>query len=139
MSSYLSFYIVPKRKSQEEQKKHIILTAYSRNTTIYQYFYEGISPVFIGSGGESQYTTLTVGKLASVIQDFDNDIKDSKDRLVEYEKYAGKNPEYINEIIELKKYIQDLQYWKDKVSFIVDIVDDIDCYEEIEEVCCNID
>lgn len=139
MSSYLSFYIVPKRKTQEEPKKHIILAAYSRNTTIYQYFCKNVNPAFIGSGKEDHYTTLTLGKLTSVIQDFDNDISASKDRLVEYEKYAGKNPDYINEIIELKKYIQDLQYWRDKTSFIVDIVDDKDCYEEIEEICCNVD
>ena len=139
MSSYLSIYIVPKRKTQEEQKKHIILTAYSRSTTIYQYFSDNINPVFIGSGGEEQYTTLTLQNLTSVLQDFDEDIKKAKDRLVEYEKYASNNPEYINEIIEQKEYIQDLQYWRDKASFILDIVDDKDCYEEIEEVCCNID
>lgn len=139
MSSYISFYIVPKRKTQEEQKKHILLTAYSRSTAIYQYFSDNINPVFIGCGGKEQYTTLTLQNLTSVLQDFDEDIKKAKDRLVEYEKYAGNNPEYINEIIEQKEYIQDLQYWRDKASFILDIVDGKDCYEEIEEVCCNID
>ena len=139
MSSYLSIYIVPKRKTQEEPKKYIILSAYSRSTAIYQYFSENINPVFIGNGSGEHYTTLTLQSLTSVLQDFDEGIRKSKDRLVEYEKYAKDNPDYINEIIELKEYIQDLQYWRDKTSFIVDIVEDKDCYEEIEEVCCNID
>lgn len=58
---------------------------------------------------------------------------------MEYEKYARDNPDYIQEIIELKQYISDLQYTQGKVTFIEDMIDDIDFYEEIEEVCCNID
>ena len=39
----------------------------------------------------------------------------------------------------LKEYIEDLQYWKDKTSFIQDLISDIDYYDNgIEEVCCNI-
>ena len=60
-------------------------------------------------------------------------------RLVEYEKYAINNSDLINEIIELKEYIEDLQYWKDKTSFIQDLISDIDYYDNgIEEVCCKI-
>ena len=56
-----------------------------------------------------------------------------------YEKYAINNLDLINEIIELKEYIEDLQYWKDKTSFIQDLISDIDYYDNgIEEVCCNI-
>lgn len=139
MSSYLSIYIVPKRKSKEEKKQHIVLATYSRSTDIYSYFDENIHPAFIGSNEETPYTTLTKENVGEVLQDFGNDISKSKTRLTEYEKYAKDNPEYIDDIISLKEYIQDLQYWKDKISFIMDILDDMDCYEEIEEVCCNID
>ena len=42
--------------------------------------------------------------------------------------------------MELKEYIEDLQYWKDKTSFIQDLIDDIGYHGNgIEEVCCNID
>ena len=139
MSSYLSFYIVPKRKSQEEPKQYIPLTAYSRSTEIYQFFDENIHPVFIGSSEETPYTTLTSEKINWVLQDFDKDISAATSRLTEYEKYAKDNPEYINEIIELKEYISDLNYWKNKTSFIADIIEDMGCYKQIEEVCCNID
>lgn len=138
MSSYLSIYIVPKRKSEEEEKKHIIVATFSRNTELYQYFDENINPAYIGSM-KPNYTTITRKSISDVIVDLNKDIDSSKDRLAEYEKYAKDNPDYIQEIIELKKYISDLQYTQGKVAFIEDMVDIIDFYEEIEEVCCNVD
>lgn len=137
MSSYLSIYIVPKRKSDKEEKKYILLAAFSRNSEIYQYFNENIHPIFAGK--ENSYTTITKESIGEVITDLSKDISSSKDRLTEYEKYAKNNPEYIQDIIELKQYISDLQYTQGKVAFIEDMVDDIDFHEEIEEVCCNID
>lgn len=138
MSSYLSIYIVPKRKSDKEEKKHIILAAFSRNSDIYQYFNENIHPAYTGNE-EHPYTTITKGKIEDVITDLSKDISSSKDRLAEYEKYAKDNPDYIHEIIELKQYISDLQYVQGEVCFIEEMVDSIDFYKEIEEVCCNID
>lgn len=137
MSSYLSIYIVPKRKSDKEEKKYILLAAFSRNSEIYQYFSENIHPIFAGK--EDSYTTITKESIGEVITDLSKDISSSKDRLAEYEKYAKDNPDYIQDIIELKQYISDLQYSQGKAAFIDDIVEDIDFHEEIEEVCCNID
>lgn len=137
MSSYLSIYIVPKRKSDKEEKKHILLAASSRNTELYQYFSENIHPVFACK--EDSYTTITKESIREVVTDLSNDISNSKDRLAEYEKYAKDNPDYIQEIIELKQYISDLQYTQGKVAFIEDMIDGIDFYKVIEEVCCNID
>lgn len=138
MSSYLSIYIVPKRKSEKEEKKHIIIAAFSRNSEIYQYFSENINPTYIGNK-EHPYTTITKESIEDVIKDLSRDISSSKNVLVEYEKYAKDNPDYIQEIIELKQYISDLQYVQGEVCFIEEMIDSIDFYEEIEEVCCNID
>ncbi len=138
MSSYLSIYIVPKRKSDKEEKKHIIVAAFSRNSEIYQYFNENIHPAYNGNK-EHPYTTITKDKIQDVITDLSRDISNSKDRLMEYEKYAKDNPDYIQEIIKLKQYISDLQYVQGEVCFIEEMIDSIDFYEEIEEVCCNID
>ena len=137
MSSYLSIYIVPKRKSDKEEKKYILLVAFSRNSEVYQYFSENIHPVFAGK--EDSYTTITKESIREVVTDLSKDISSSKDRLTEYEKYVKDNPDYIQEIIELKQYMSDLRYTQGKVAFIDDIVEDIDFYNEIEEVCCNID
>lgn len=138
MSSYLSIYIVPKRKSEKEEKKHILLTSYSRSTDIYQYFDENIHPVFVGNNEKTPYTTITMEDILTVTKDMSQDIVKAKNVLTEYEKYAPHNPEYIQDILETKEYITNLQYWKDKVSFIEDMIDSIPFYEEIEEVCCNI-
>lgn len=138
MSSYLSIYIVPKRKSEEEEKKHIIVVAFSRNSEIYQYFNENIHPTYNGNK-EHPYTTITKDRIQDVITDLSRDISSSKDRLMEYEKYAKDNPDYIQEIIELKQYISDLQYTQGEVCFIEDMIDGIDFYGKIEEVCYNID
>lgn len=138
MSSYLSIYIVPKRKSEEEEKKHIIVAAFSRNSEIYQYFNENIHPAYNGNK-EHPYTVITKDKIQDVITDLSRDISSSKDRLMEYEKYAKDNPDYIQEIIELKQYISDLQYVQGEVCFIEEMVDGINFYDKIEEVCCNID
>lgn len=137
MSSYLSIYIVPKRKSNKEEKKHILLAAFSRNTEIYQYFSENVHPAFAGK--EDSYTTITKESIGEVTTDLSGYISRAKDRLPEYEKYAKDNPDYIQEIIELKQYLSDLQYVQGKIAFIEDMIDGIDFYDEIEEVCCNID
>ena len=135
MSSYLSIYIVPKRKTKDEPKKYVILTAYSRNTDIYKYFNDVINPVY----NEDEYTSLTKNSVSMVLDSFKEEIDSANKRLVEYEKYAINNSDYIKEIIELKEYIENLQYWKDKTSFIQDLISDIDYYDNgIEEVCCNI-
>ena len=135
MSSYLSIYIVPKRKTKDEPKKYIILTAYSRNTDIYKYFNDVINPTY----NEDEYTSLTKNSVSMGLDSFKEEIDSANKRLVEYEKYAINNSDLINEIIELKEYIKDLQYWKDKTSFIQDLISDIDYYANgIEEVCCNI-
>lgn len=137
MSSYLSIYIVPKRKSDKEEKKHIIVAAFSHNSEIYQYFSENINPVYIGNK-EHPYTTITKDKIENVIKDLSKDVSSSKNVLIEYEKYAKDNPNFIQDIIELKQHISDLQYTQGEVCFIEEMIDGIDFYEEIEEVCCNI-
>mgnify|MGYP004483705271 CR=1 FL=1 len=138
MSSYLSFYIVPKRKSSEEPKKHILLLAFSRSSYIYQYFNDNVRITWIGNNEETPYTTLTMEDIHRVLEDISSDMDSSKRRLVEFEKYAAKNSDYVNEIISLKEYISELQYVKHQTEFIALLLDGMEFYEEIEEVCCNI-
>lgn len=138
MSSYLSFYIVPKRKSDKEEKKHIIIASYSRSSEIYQRFYENLGVAYIAD--EQKYTTLSKEDIYRVKSDLKEDIEKTVKRYTEFERYAKDNPDYINEIIELKEYAEDLEYWKAKISFLQDIVEEAGMYSSgIEEVCCNID
>ena len=73
-----------------------------------------------------------------VLEDISSDIDSSQRRLTEFEKYASKNSDYVNEIISLKEYISELQYAKHQTEFIELILDEMEFYEDIEEMCCNI-
>ena len=139
MSSYLNFYLIPKKEEGKEEK-YIALTSYSRNTEIYQRFSELLNPAFIGTEGEIKYSYISREDIEDVLQDFDKDIQKAKARLSEYEKYAAGNCECINDIIEMKEYLEELQYWRAKASFIADIIEDIDLYnEDLEKMACNVD
>lgn len=138
MSSYLSFYIVPKRKSQEEPKKHILLFSFSRNSDIYRYFDENVRITWIGNNEETPYTTLTMDDIHRVHEAIRSDMDSSQRRLAEFEKYAAQNSDYINDIISLKEYISELQYALHQTEFIGFLIDEMALYGEIEEVCCNL-
>lgn len=136
MVSFLSFYIVPKRKSQKEPKKYILLLTFPSISDIYQYFYENID--IAGIGDQKDYTVLTSDDVHKVWKDISSNISSSEKRLRELEKYAAKNPDYINEILTLKEFISDLQYTKHQTEFIETLIEGADFYGKIEEICCNI-
>ena len=136
MSSYLTFYIVPK----EEGSKPISLISYSRNNEVYQYFNDSIRPAYVGNGDEINYTELTVSHVDKVIEDLKCDIDKSKARLYEYEKYASGNLEIIEEIINQKDYINDLEGTLYQIYCIRNIVEESTYdWNDYNKVLCNID
>ena len=138
MSSYLSFYIVPKRKSQEEPKKHILLLSFSRTSDIYRYFDDTVNIIWVGNSEVIPYTTLSSDDIHRVHEAIRSDMDSSQRRLAEFEKYAAQNSDYINDIISLKEYISELQYALHQTEFIGFLIDEMALYGEIEEVCCNL-
>ena len=111
MSSYLTFYVVPKA----EGSKPLDLICYSRNTHIYQYFDEIIHPIYIGMGDEPQYTELTVQKVDKVLEDMKNDIGKYQEKISEYQKHAAGNTEIIEYILEMKEDLDILEWALHKV------------------------
>lgn len=132
MSSYLSFYLVPKAHPEER----LLLQSFSRSNEVYKRFFDNLSIAY--AGNEEKYTKLTVSDVESVIQDLDGDIAKAEARRVEYEKFCHGNSELIEEIISTKEYIRDLQSTRDYISFIRDILTDLD-YSGFSDVLCNID
>ena len=132
MSSYLSFYLVPKAHPEER----LLLQSFSRSNEVYQRFFDNLSIAY--AGNEDKYTKLTVSDVESVIQDIDADITKAETRRTEYEKFCYGNPESIEEIISTKEYIRDLQSTRDYISFIRDVLTDLD-YSGFSDVLCNID
>lgn len=74
----------------------------------------------------------------TVPENFDDDIAKAEARRVEYEKFCHGNSELIEEMISTKEYIRDLQSIRDYISFIRDILADLD-YSGFSDVLCNID
>lgn len=132
MSSYLSFYLVPKA----HPKERLLLQSFSRSNEVYQRFFDNLSIAY--AGNEEKYTKLTVSDVESVIRDLDDDIAKAEARRVEYEKFCHGNSELIEEMISTKEYIRDLQSTRDYISFIRDILADLD-YSGFSDVLCNID
>lgn len=132
MSSYLSFYLVPKAHPEER----LLLQSFSRSNEVYQRFFDNLSIAY--AGNEEKYTKLTVSDVESVIRDLDDDIAKAEARRVEYEKFCHGNSELIEEMISTKEYIRDLQSTRDYISFIRDILADLD-YSRFSDVLCNID
>ena len=132
MSSYLSFYLVPKAHPEER----LLLQSFSRSNEVYQRFSDNLNIAY--AGNEEKYTKLTISDVESVIQDIDDDITKAETRRVEYEKFCYGNPESIEEIISTKEYIRDLQSTRDYISFIRDVLTDLD-YSGFSDVLCNID
>lgn len=132
MSSYLSFYLVPKAHPEEK----LLLQSFSRSNEVYQRFFDNLSIAY--AGNEEKYTKLTVSDVESVIQDLDGDIAKAEARRAEYEKFCHGNSELIEEMISTKEYIRDLQSTRDYISFIRDILTDLD-YSGFSDVLCNVD
>lgn len=133
MSSYLNIYLVPKREQDKGEKRYLLLTSYNRNSDIYRFFQENISPRYTG------YTSLSSNNIQLVIDDLENEIKTARERLDLYDKYARNNPDYIQEILGVRETLGDYNDTLNTVKTIKDIVEDIGLgYSDFEEVCCNI-
>lgn len=132
MSSYLSFYLVPKAHPEER----LLLQSFSRSNEVYQRFFDNLSIAY--AGNEEKYTKLTVSDVELVIRDLDDDIAKAEARRAEYEKFCHGNSELIEEMISIKEYIRDLQSTRDYISFIRDILTDLD-YSGFSDVLCNVD
>lgn len=132
MSSYLSFYLVPRAHPEEK----LLLQSFSRSNEVYQRFSDNLNIAY--AGNEEKYTKLTISDVESVIQDIDADITKAETRRTEYEKFCYGNSELIEEMISTKEYIRDLQSTRDYISFIRDILADLD-YSGFSDVLCNID
>lgn len=142
MSSYLTFYLVPKGENQ----KPLALMAYSRNSDIYQAYYENAHPAFYGNGVEPNYTELTKELSHHVVNELREDLnKYEKSHEVKIKalqalpKLEGEAlEEYLQETSSGVEYINDLKDTLKFVEFIDDIVSDLE-FSDFEKVLINID
>lgn len=137
MSNYLNIYLIPKRKDKKEKKQYLLLNSYSRNSDVYEAFYENMHLVF--SWDRDKYTTITLVDIKNIQEDLNKSIHNTQKRLTEYKKYAHNNPEYIEDILSMKEVLEDYQNTYNIVYSIGDIVQEtVNGYNDFEEICCNI-
>lgn len=118
MSSYLNIYGITKKS-----KERVLLLSYSRNNEIYQEINDELNIPWNGNG-EENYRQLSSSDIDAVINDLKERIDKSNNRLIEYEKHANGNTEIIDEIINLKEYIEEMKITMYKLYFLSDMIND---------------
>lgn len=142
MSSYLTFYLVPKGGD----KKPLTLISYSRNSEIYQAYYEHANPAFYGNGDEPNYTELTkdishhvVNELREDLNKYEKSHEAKVKALQALPKLEGEAlNEYLQETSSGAEYINDLKDTLKLANFIDDIVSNLK-FSDFEKVLINID
>lgn len=157
MSSYLTFYLVPKktRKRYDFNKDDghteievelsngipLVFLSYSRSNEIYRAFYETLNPAY--AGDEEKYTELTTDGCKRVIEDLESEIKSTEKRLeIDYKmlKEGGYRSELWEDIHSMEKYLSEQKGTLDEVKHISNLV--YECaegYNDFEKVLINVD
>lgn len=142
MSSYLTFYLVPKEGDQKPLK----LWTYSRNSDVYQAFHTHANIAYIGIEEPINYTEITKPLIEKVIDGLEEQIEDAEDELkyiIDYTaKLANINSEvyddYLCSCSEQEQQIRDLKYALSEVEFINNTLSDLE-YSSFSKMLANID
>lgn len=144
MSSYLTFYLVPK-KDKGEAKEPLVLMNYSRSSDIYQAFYENINVAYKGNDDKPNYTELTKEMVNNVVnavkKDYDDAQKNFTTRMEAYKsiKLEGEAFEnYVEDFQSTTLYLEELKESIIQIEFIASIVADLE-YSDFEKILINID
>ena len=157
MSSYLTFYLVPKktRKKYDFNKDDghtetevelstgtpLVFLSYSRNNEIYQAFNETLNPAYAGM--EEKYTDLTIRDCDLVISELEKEIRSTEKRLkINYKmlKEGGYSSELWEDIHSMEEYLEEQQSTLEEIKNIRNIV--YECtegYNDFEKVLINVD
>ena len=157
MSSYLSFYLVPKKSKKKydfdkddghteieiklSEGEPLLLMSFSRSSEIYQAYNETLNPAYCGM--EEKYTELTYEDSKSVIREFEAELEKTEERLkVDYKmlKEAGYSSELWGEIQSFEEYVNDQRKSLEKLKSISNIVYEVcEGYNDFEKVLINVD
>ena len=160
MSSYLNFYLVPKKVKKKfsfseesenneiEEKltegKPLLFMSYSRNSGIYSAYNELLNPPFIGVK-EDEFHSMDLSKdnAEYVVNEFTNDVNRIKKRLeVSYKilKESGYSSELWEEIQSMEEYLEEENETLTDLKYIALLVSKIDGrFTDFEKIIINID
>ena len=144
MSSYLTFYLIPK-KDKGEAKEPLALMSYSRNSDIYQAFHENINVAYIGNGDKPNYTELTKEMIDDIVnatkKDYDEAQKSFNARMDAYRsvKLEGEAfNEYVEDFQSTTVYLKELEETIIRIELIASMVEDLE-YSDFEKILINVD
>lgn len=157
MSSYLSFYLVPKKTKKKysfspeggEKEEEIeiskgvplLLMCYSRNNEIYQAYNDTLNPAYCGM--EEKYTELTYEDAKRVVSEYESDVKSTEKRLeVTYKmlKEGGYHEDLFSEIQSSERYLEEQKETLEELKFIANLVYEATrSWTNFEKVLINVD
>ena len=157
MSSYLSFYLVPKKTKTKygynEKDGHteevvevskgepLLLMSYSRNNEVYQAYKETLNPAY--AGNEAKYTELTYDDAKRVIDEFEDDVKKTEKRLaIAYKmlKEGGYSEDLYTEINSTEQYLDEQKEVIQDLKNIANLVYECsNSWTDFEKVLINVD
>lgn len=152
MSSYLTFYLVPKKtktkydKDDKEIKVELTqeplsLLSYCRSSDIYQAYYENLHPAYCGN--EEKYTELTYQNATDVRDTYNEEYVKATDKRLQIlykmlrENY---NSDIAEEILSAEEYLSECKSTLELLNTICAIVYEVtEGYGDFEKVLINID
>ena len=157
MSSYLSFYLVPKKtkkrykydgengNTEEEieisKGEPLLMMSYSRNSDIYQAYNDTLNPAYAGM--EDKYTDLTYEDAKRVVSEFEAEVKSTEQRLgITYKilKEGGYCDDLWSEIQSNEKYLAEQKETLEELKFIMNFVYEVtQSWTDFEKVLINVD
>lgn len=157
MSSYLTFYLVPKKTKKKydfnkddgsteievelSKGEPLCLMSYSRSSDIYQAYKDELNPAYCGM--EEKYTEVTYEDSKRVCRSFEDEIKDTKQRLeIDYKmlKEGGYNSDLWEEIQSFEKYYAEQKSVLEELKIISSLVYEVTKgYTDFEKVLINVD
>ena len=151
MSSYLTFYLVPKKtktKYTSEGEVEVQLPTeplsfiyYCRSSEVYQAYYENLHPAYCGNS--DKYTELTYEDAMLVVREYEEDVNKVRNRLkINYKilKEGCYSDEIWEDIHSMEEYLSELEETLKDLKYISKLVYTVT--EEItdfEKVLINID
>lgn len=130
MSSYLNIYLKVKNKEMKDSAL-ILLDSFSRSSDIYQTINK-LGNFYSDKGKKTELTEYT---LQEALEDLQGQINDCSMYITTAKEL--KSPD-VQEIVEQKKYMKELEETRTYIEFLYNILKDKD-YNDIEGIYCYID
>ena len=155
MSSYLTFYLVPKRTKTHYKEdgtseeieiskgEPLALMSFSRNSSIYRNFYEYLHPTYIGVGSETNYDEVTSDDVKSIIYQVTENLEEdrkSHENKIKVLKDLGTSPDLdtLNQLISEEDILREEEEDLDDLKWLQRLFSEIK-YSDFEKILMNID